>query len=149
MSVRQHKFVVVAIEYFTKWIEAEPLTAITVEKIAKFIWRSIVCRFKVPKELISHNEMQFASRKVSLMCEKLGIRQVFSSVEHPQSNGQAEAANKIVLNGLKKKLGATKAGWVDKLAEVVWVYHTMVQTTTKETPFGLVYGGDDVLPIEV
>lgn len=139
----------VAIEYFTKWIEVEPLTTITTEKIAKFIWKSIVCRFGVPKELLSENGTQFASRKVKLTCEDLGIHQVFSSVEHPQSNGQAEAANKIILNGLKKKLRAAKVEWVDRLPEVIWAYHTTVQTTTKETPFGLVYGCDAMLPIEV
>jgi len=97
MSVRQLKFIVVAIEYFTKWVEVESLTTIIAKKISKFVWKSIICRFGIPKELISDNGTQFANRKMRLMCEELGIRQVFSSVEHPQSNGQAEATNKVIL----------------------------------------------------
>lgn len=93
--------------------------------------------------------MQFTSRKMRLMCEKLSIRQVFSSVEHHQSNEQAEAANNVIMQGLKKKLGATKARWVEMLPGVIWSYYTTVQSTTKEMPFGLVYGGDIVLPIEI
>jgi len=70
-------------------------------------------------------------------------------MEHPQTNGQAEATHKVILQGLKKKMGAAKAKWVDILPEVVWSYHTTVQSTTKETPFDLVYGGDAILSIEV
>jgi len=83
------------------------------------------------------------------MCEELGIHQIFSFVEHPQTNGQTEAANKVVLQGLKKKLGTTKAKWVEILPEEVWSYHTTLQSTTRETPFGLVYGGNAVLPIAI
>jgi len=72
-------------------VEVEPLTTITVEKITKFVWKSIVCIFGVPKELISDNGTQFASRKMRDMCEEMGIRQIFSTVEHPQSNAQVEA----------------------------------------------------------
>jgi len=55
ITVGQFKFIVVVIEYFTKWIEVEPLTTITTEKMVKFIWKSIICRFGVPKELVSNN----------------------------------------------------------------------------------------------
>ena len=72
------------------------------------------------------------------MCEELVICQIFSSVEHPQSNGQVEAANKIILNALKKKLGTTKARWIEIFSEVIWSYHTTVQSKTKESLFSLV-----------
>ena len=61
ISVRQFKFIVVAVEYFTKWIEVEALTTIISDKITKFVWRSIICRFGIPKELISDNGTRFAS----------------------------------------------------------------------------------------
>jgi len=99
----------VVVEYFTKWVEAKPLTIITTEKVSKFVWKSIVCRFGVPKELISDNGTQFDSRKMRFMYEELGIRQLFLLVENPQSNGQVEATNKVILQGLKKKLGVAKA----------------------------------------
>ena len=113
--MRQFKFIVLAIEYFTKWVKVEPLTTITAEKITKFVWKSIVCRFGVNRRLISNNGTQFASKKMKDMCEELGICQIFSSVEHPQSNWQVEATNKIILNALKKKLGTAKAKWIEIL----------------------------------
>ena len=82
------KYLVVAIEYFTKWIEAEPVAQITAHKIEGFVWKNIVCRFGVPKRLVSDNGTQFASHLLKKLCEGVGIQQVFASVEHPQTNGQ-------------------------------------------------------------
>ena len=56
MAIRQMKYLVVAIEYFTKWIEAEPVAQITTHKIQHFVWKNIVCRFRVPKCLVSDND---------------------------------------------------------------------------------------------
>ncbi|XP_072060323.1 uncharacterized protein [Arachis hypogaea] len=78
-----------------------------------------------------------------------GIRQKFSSVEHPQTNGQVESANKIILLGLKKRLDNKKGAWADELASVLWSYRTTEQSSTKETPFRLTYGLDAVIPVEV
>jgi transposase InsO family protein len=64
--------------------------------------KNIVCRHGVPDTLISDNGMQFVNHKIAEFCAGLSVTQVFSSVEHPQINGQAEAANKVILNGLKK-----------------------------------------------
>ena len=73
----------------------------------------------------------------------------FASVTHPQSNGQAEAANKQILNGLKKKLEDCKGGWVDMLPEVLWANRTTEKEATGETPFRLTFGNEAVLPVEV
>jgi hypothetical protein len=79
----------------------------------------------------------------------LHIRHHFSSVEHPQTNGQAEAANKVILNGLKKRLENAKGAWVDNLYKVLWSYRTTPQTTIGETPFRLLYGTDAVFPLQI
>ncbi|XP_057723653.1 uncharacterized protein LOC130939578 [Arachis stenosperma] len=79
----------------------------------------------------------------------LGIRQRFSSVEHPQTNGQVESANKVILSGLKKRLDNKKGAWADELASVLWSYRTTEQSSTKETPFRLTYGVDAVIPVEI
>ncbi|XP_072072103.1 uncharacterized protein [Arachis hypogaea] len=73
----------------------------------------------------------------------------FSSVEHPQTNGLAKATNKIVLQGLKKKLEDSKGEWAELIPEVLWSYNTTEQSSTRETPFRLVYGCDAMIPIEV
>ena len=56
-----YKYAVVAVEYFTKWIEAKPLANITSEAVRKFFWQNIICRFGVPKELTVDNGKQFDS----------------------------------------------------------------------------------------
>jgi len=78
---------VVAIEYFTKWIEAEPVAQITSHKVQHFVWKNIVCRFGIPTHLVFDNGTQFASQQLGKVCTELSIRQVFVSIEHPQTNG--------------------------------------------------------------
>jgi hypothetical protein len=70
-------------------------------------------------------------------------------VEHPQTNGQAEAANKIILNGLKKRLKDAKGNWVENLYQVLWSYRTTPHSTTGETPYRLVYGTNIMIPVEI
>ncbi|XP_072087199.1 uncharacterized protein [Arachis hypogaea] len=79
----------------------------------------------------------------------LRIRQHFSSVEHPQSNRLAEAANKVLLQALRKKLDNAKGAWAELIPEVLWAYNTTTHSTTKETPFRLVYGSEAMIPIKV
>ncbi|XP_057456689.1 uncharacterized protein LOC130747692 [Lotus japonicus] len=89
------------------------------------------------------------SRKVRDFCAEMRIENRFASVEHPQSNGQVEAANKVILNGVKKRLGEAKGLWADELITVVWAYNTTPQSTTGETPFKLAYGVDAMIPVEI
>ncbi|XP_015953775.1 uncharacterized protein LOC107478141 [Arachis duranensis] len=71
------------------------------------------------------------------------------SVEHPQTNGQVESANRIILQGLKKKLDEAKGEWADLIPEILWSYNTSIQSATGETPFKLVYGAEALIPVEV
>ncbi|XP_072073834.1 uncharacterized protein [Arachis hypogaea] len=73
----------------------------------------------------------------------------FSSVEHPQTNGLAEAANKVILHALRKKLDDAKGLWAELISEIIWGYNTTIHSTTKETPFRLVYGSDAMIPVEI
>ena len=83
---KQVKFLPVAIDYFTKWIEAEPLAIITESKIQNFIWKNIVCRFGIPRTIISNNGWQFDSQNFREFYAKLGIKNHNSSPGHPQAN---------------------------------------------------------------
>ena len=83
----QCKFIIVVVDYFTKWVEAEPLAIITEQKIRNFVWRAIICRFGIPRALVSDNGKQFDSAKFSDFCAELGIKNYYSSPAHPQSNG--------------------------------------------------------------
>ena len=96
------KYLIVAIDYFTKCIEAKPLSPIMAAQARKFVWWNIFTRFGIPESLIMDNEMQFANRKFWDFLSSYTVRHHFTSVEHPQANGQVEAANKVILCGLKK-----------------------------------------------
>ena len=85
----QCKFIIVAVDYFTKWAEAEPLATITEQKIRNFVWRSIICRFGILRALVSDNIKKFDNAKFRDFCAELGIKNYYSSPAHPQSNGQA------------------------------------------------------------
>jgi len=102
------KYLVVAIEYFTKWIEAELVVQITAHKVQHFVWKNIVCRFGILKRLVSVYGTQFASQQLGKLCTELGVKQVFASVEHPQTNGQVDSANRVLLRGLKRRLDKAK-----------------------------------------
>ncbi|XP_072064232.1 uncharacterized protein [Arachis hypogaea] len=80
------------------------------------MWRQVITRFGNSEDVISDNGTQFADKKFAEFLTGLGIKQKFSSVEHPQTNGQVEATNKVVLLGLKKRLDNKKGAWVNKLA---------------------------------
>ncbi|GJY75204.1 reverse transcriptase domain-containing protein [Tanacetum coccineum] len=87
------KFLIMAMDYFTKWIEAKPVETITGSQVKKFVWENIVCRFGLPGEIISNNGKQFRDNPFKDWCEKLCIQQHFASVKHPQTNGLVERAN--------------------------------------------------------
>ncbi|RDX73388.1 Gypsy retrotransposon integrase-like protein 1, partial [Mucuna pruriens] len=145
----QLKFLIVAVDYFTKWVEADPVATISTERVKRFLWKRIVCRFGIPAEIISDNDTQFASKVTAEFCEGLKIRQLFTSVEHPQANEQAEATNKVILRGIRRRLEEAKGRWADELPQVLWSYHTTPHSTTGETPFRLTYGTEAVIPVEI
>jgi len=144
----QRKFLIVAIDYFSKWIEAEPLAKITAANVQHFMWK-VVCRFGIPHTIITDNDRQFIDRKLETFLRELGIKHVTTSVEHLQTNGQAKAANKVILGQLKRRLGAAKGKWADELLEVLWAYRCTPQSSTGETSYNLTYGTDAMLPVEV
>ena len=92
-GVRQLKFLVVGIDYFTKWVEAEALATITERNIQSFVWRNITCRFGIPRVLVSDNEKQFNNNTFRDFCSKLSIKNHYSSPAHPQANGQVKVIN--------------------------------------------------------
>nr|KYP54587.1 Retrovirus-related Pol polyprotein from transposon 17.6 [Cajanus cajan] len=95
----QCKFLIVALDLFTKWIEAEPLANISVHQVQR---KNIITRFGIPSNLVTDNGLQFTDQKLNKFLTGLGIQHKVTSVEHPQTNGQAESANKVILTELKK-----------------------------------------------
>ncbi|KAK3036029.1 hypothetical protein RJ639_030730 [Escallonia herrerae] len=149
MASEQRRFVIVAIDYFTKWIEAESLATITLAKYEDFFWKNVVCHFGLPRALVIDNGMQFDNNNFRTFCTNLSIDLRFTSIAHPQCNGQTENMNRNILQGLKKKLDKTKGARVDELPKVLWAYRTTPHSVTGETPFLLCYGTEAMLPFEI
>ena len=74
---------------------------------------------------------------------------IYSTLAYPQGNGQAEAVNKVIVNGLKKRLDDVKGKWVEELSHILWTYRIMLRRSTEETPFSITYGAEAVIPLEI
>ena len=103
IALRQLKFLVVGIDYFTKWEEAEPLATITEKSICAFVWRNIICRYGIPRVLVFDNGKQFDNSAFRNFCSELGIKNHYSSLAHPQANGQVEVTNRTLLKIIKTR----------------------------------------------
>ncbi|KAI3463696.1 hypothetical protein Pfo_020359 [Paulownia fortunei] len=123
-------FLIVTVDYFTKWVKAEPLARITEKKMIKFLWKNVICRFGIPRALISDNETQFTGAKIREWCQGLSIKQFFTSIGNLQANSQIEVTNRIILQQLKTRLGSAKGGWVDELPSILWAYRTTPRRMT-------------------
>ena len=92
-------------------VRSQTFSLMSNKKFQEFIWESIICRFRIPHEIVSNNGTQFDSNEFRDFRDNLGIKENFSSVDLPQKNGQAEAVNKIIKFNLKTKLEKCKGLW--------------------------------------
>nr|GEY00245.1 reverse transcriptase domain-containing protein [Tanacetum cinerariifolium] len=140
------KFLIVAMYYFTKWIEEKAVATITNSQVKKFVWDNIVCRFGFPGEIVPDNGKQFSDNPFKDWCEKLNITQRFASVKHPQSNGLVERANQSLGEGIKARLSEGNNNWIKELPYVLWAHRTMIKSNHGDTSFSLTYGTEAVIP---
>ncbi|BFG17096.1 hypothetical protein CerSpe_033700 [Prunus speciosa] len=148
-AVGGKKFVILATDYFTKWVEAEAYKTVTQTYVVRFVWRNIICRFGIPRAIVTDNGTQFDNRKFRSYCEEKGIIQQFSSRSYPQGNGQAEKTNHTIFDCLKRRLEQRKGKWSEELPNVLWAYRTTKWKPTGESPFSLAYGTEAVIPTEI
>ncbi|XP_074336715.1 uncharacterized protein LOC141673886 [Apium graveolens] len=110
---------------------------------------NVICRYGIPRILVTDNGKQFNNAEFKEYCDENSIELRFTSVAHPQENGQAEVANRIILDGLKKRVKRSRNTWVDELLPILWAYQTTYKVTTEATPFMLAYGAEAVVPLEI
>jgi transposase InsO family protein len=142
----------VAIDKFSKWVEVRPITNLRAEQAVTF-FTDIVYHFGVPNSIITDNGFQFTSRKFLEFCDKFDIRVDWAAVAHPQTNGQVERANGMIIQGLKPRIfdRLNKSGrkWLQELPAVVWSLRTTPSRATGFTPFFLVHGAEAILPTDL
>jgi hypothetical protein len=142
----------VAVNKFSKWIEARPIVKIRSEEAVSF-FTDIIYRFGIPKTIITGNSTQFTGKKFLNFCDDNNIRIDWSAVAHPKMNWQVERANGMILQGLKprifKRLDKFRARWVADLPSVLWSLRTTPCRATGFTPFFMVHGSEAVLPTDI
>ncbi|XP_073267147.1 uncharacterized protein [Populus alba] len=120
-----HRFILVAIDYFTKWVEACSYAHVTQKVVKRFIEKDLICRYGVPEKIVTDNAQNFNGKMIAELCTKWKIKHSNSSPYRPKMNGAVEAANKNI-----KKI-------VQKM------------NLDRSNPYSLVYGMEAVMPLEV
>jgi len=148
-SSKGHKFILVATDYFTKWVEAILLKKVTSANMIDFVKEHIVYRFGIPQTITTDQGTMFTSGEFDEFAIGMGIKVLNSSPYYAQANGQAEASNKGIIKLIKRKIEENPRKWHTLLKEALWSYRMVCHGSTKISPYQLVYGHDAVLPWEI
>ncbi|XP_049387212.1 uncharacterized protein LOC125851467 [Solanum stenotomum] len=143
-----HRFILIAIDYFTKWVETITFKTATKKAVVDFVHSNIICRFGIPRTIITDNAANLNSNLIKELCEQFKIVHHNSTPYRPKANGAVEAANKNIKKILWKMVQGTRQ-WHEKLPFALLGYRTTVRTSIGATPYLLVYGIEVVIPAEV
>ncbi|KAL1352493.1 hypothetical protein AAHE18_06G171000 [Arachis hypogaea] len=155
-SSNGHKFILVGVDYFSKWLEVIPLKEVTHNEIIDFIEEHIEgCRklregvFGILQSITTDQGTMFIGKKVMEYAKSRDIKRLSSTPYYAQANGQVEAVNKILIALIKKHIGRQPRNWHQTLSQVLWAYQNSPRGSTRTTSYKLVYGHDAVLPIDI
>lgn len=136
----QKRYILVATEYVTKWVEAVATKKDDAQTVANFIYENIITIFGCPKEIVSDRGTHFINETIERMLKDYFIKHRKSTPYHPRANGQTEITNGILCKIITKTLAGNPSNWDYELNHALWAYRCTVKTTTKAIPFQLVYG---------
>jgi len=145
-SSGQHRWILIATDYFTKWIEAIPTRQANDSVIIGFLENNILSRFGCPQKIITDNAAAFKSRKMINFCNKYHITLGHSTAYYPQGNRLAESSNKSLISIIKKLLEENKKNWHKKLTNALWADRFTTKKSIGTSPYELVYGMEVVFP---
>ncbi|XP_028055050.1 uncharacterized protein K02A2.6-like [Camellia sinensis] len=144
-----HRWILAVTEVSTKWVQTIPIRKVDGARVANFIKENIICRFGIPKVMLSNNGTPFVNRHAGRLLDAYQIKHQKSSPYYPQGNGQAEATNKTLIRILSKMMDEAGDTWSEQLSVALWAYRTSKRKPTQATPFSLVYGSEAVFPVEL
>ncbi|GJW50245.1 reverse transcriptase domain-containing protein [Tanacetum coccineum] len=147
-SSRGNKYILVAVDYLSKWVEAKALPTNDARVVCKFL-KSLFARFGAPRAIISDRGTHFCSDQFAKVMLKYGVTHCLSTAYHPQTSGQVEVSNRGLKRILERTVGENRASWSDKLDDALWAFRTAYKTPIGCTPYKLVYGKACHLPIEL
>lgn len=147
-SNRGNKYILVFVEYLTKWAITVPLASVTTDRIVEVLLFEIVLKFSVPTRIISDNGSNMVSDAMQMVCKRIGIKRSLTSVEHPQTDGLVERINRTIKTSLAAYTGVeNKDSWDSHLPFVTFAYNTAKQASTGFSPFEVMFGRKVVLPL--
>ncbi|GJZ63342.1 reverse transcriptase domain-containing protein [Tanacetum coccineum] len=147
-SSKGNKYLKVAVDYLSKWVEAKALPTNDARVVCKFL-KSLFARFGAPRAIISDRGTHFCNDQFAKVMLKYGVTHRLSTAYHPQTSGQVEVSNRGLKRILERTVGENRASWSDKLDDALWAFRTAYKTPIGCTPYKLVYGKACHLPIEL
>ncbi|GJS05641.1 reverse transcriptase domain-containing protein [Tanacetum coccineum] len=147
-SSRGNKYILVAVDYLSKWVKAKALPTNNARVVVKFL-KSLFSRFGAPRAIISDRGTHFCNDKFDKVMSKYGVTHRLSTPYHPQTSGQVEVTNRGLKRILERTVGENRASWSDKLDDALWAFRTAYKTPIGCTPYKLVYGKACHLPVEL
>ncbi|GJT42870.1 reverse transcriptase domain-containing protein [Tanacetum coccineum] len=148
LSSRGNKYILVAVDYLSKWVEAKVLPTNDARVVCKFL-KSLFARFGAPRAIISDHGTYFCNDQFTKVMLKYGVTQRLSTAYHPQTTGQVEVSNHGLKRILERTIGENRASWSDKLDNALWAFRTAYKTPIRCTPYKLVYGKACHLSVEL
>ncbi|GJW14313.1 reverse transcriptase domain-containing protein, partial [Tanacetum coccineum] len=138
-SSRGNKYILVAVDYLSKWVEAKALPTNDARVVCKFL-KSLFARFGAPRAIISDRGTHFCNDQFAKVMLKYGVTHRLSTAYHPQTSGQVEVSNRGLKRILERTVGENRASWSDKLDDALWAFRTAYKTPIGCTLYKLVYG---------
>ena len=148
-SMRGNKYILIASDYFTRWVEAFAIPNQEAITVAKTLTDNIFCRFSMPSQLHSDMGAQFESEVIKELSKTLQIRKTHTTPYHPQSDGLVERLNRTIISMLATVVNDFGGEWEDHLPRVCFAYNTSQQESTGFTPFYLMFGRQARIPLDL
>nr|GEZ53907.1 reverse transcriptase domain-containing protein [Tanacetum cinerariifolium] len=147
-SSRGNRYILVAVDYLSKWVEAKALATNDARVVVKIL-KSLFARFRTPRAIISNHGTHFCNDKFAKVMSKYGVTHLLATAYYPQTNGQVEVLNHGLKRILERTVRENRASWYEKLKDALWAFRTAYNTPIGCTPYKLVYRKSCHLPIEL